>query len=355
MIEHIQYLRSVGKFDSVTPAQLPFSKLTLLYAENSRGKTTLASILRSLSNGNPTPILERRRLAATQPPQIVIKTSATAPLVFQNGAWSSTLPELAIFDDAFVAQNVCSGIDIETAHRQNLHELILGAQGVALNAALQTHITKIEEHNRELHAREDAIPSASHGAIFVDAFCALNPNPKIAEVIQQAERNLAAAQSADAVRKERLFDPIALPVFDTTAIDVLLKRDLPDLDTKAAAQVQAHFATLGDGAEAWVGEGMHRISHADGNESCPFCAQSLRPSRVIDHYRAYFSKSYVTLKSDIAQQISAIQSAHGGDIPAAFERAVRVMEQSRQFWKDFTAVPDVSIDTAAIARAWKAA
>jgi wobble nucleotide-excising tRNase len=55
MIEHIQYLRSVGRFDSTTPgAQLPFSKLTLLYAENSRGKTTIASILRSLSNGDPT-------------------------------------------------------------------------------------------------------------------------------------------------------------------------------------------------------------------------------------------------------------------------------------------------------------
>jgi hypothetical protein len=34
MIEHIQYLRSVGRFDSTTAgAQLPFSKLTLLYRQ----------------------------------------------------------------------------------------------------------------------------------------------------------------------------------------------------------------------------------------------------------------------------------------------------------------------------------
>ena len=132
MIEYIEFLRSVVKFESVNSGvQLPFSKLTLLYAENARGKTTLAAVLRSLSDGDPTPILERRRLSASDPPHVVIKTATPTHLIFQNGAWTSTLPDLAIFDDAFVAQNVCSGIDVQTEHKQNLHELILGTQGVA--------------------------------------------------------------------------------------------------------------------------------------------------------------------------------------------------------------------------------
>jgi hypothetical protein len=50
LIERIQLVRNIGQFDSVSAgAQIPFTKLTLLYAENSRGKTTLAAILRSLS------------------------------------------------------------------------------------------------------------------------------------------------------------------------------------------------------------------------------------------------------------------------------------------------------------------
>jgi wobble nucleotide-excising tRNase len=49
-LERIQLLRNVGQFDSVDAgARLPLSKLTLFYAENGRGKTTLAAILRSLS------------------------------------------------------------------------------------------------------------------------------------------------------------------------------------------------------------------------------------------------------------------------------------------------------------------
>jgi hypothetical protein len=135
VLDRIQLIRNVGKFDSVNAgSQLPLSKLTVMYAENGRGKTTLAAILRSLSDGNPELILERKRLTAANPPQVVLNANGVQ-YQFQDGAWSSTLPDIAIFDDAFVAQNVCSGIDIQTEHRQNLHELILGAQGIALPSA----------------------------------------------------------------------------------------------------------------------------------------------------------------------------------------------------------------------------
>jgi wobble nucleotide-excising tRNase len=100
-------------------------KLTVIYAENGRGKTTLAAILRSLSNGDAALISERHRLGAAHPPHVVLQVGVTPqPVVFQNGAWSATDPRIAVFDDLFVAQNVCSGIEIETEHRQNLHELI---------------------------------------------------------------------------------------------------------------------------------------------------------------------------------------------------------------------------------------
>lgn len=43
MIERIQLIRNIGQFDSVASGgQIPFKKLTLFYAENGRGKTTLA-------------------------------------------------------------------------------------------------------------------------------------------------------------------------------------------------------------------------------------------------------------------------------------------------------------------------
>jgi hypothetical protein len=99
--------------------------------------------------------------------------------MFQNGTWNRHLPNLAVFDDAFVDENVCSGLSVEAGHRQNLHELIIGAQGVALNQQLQAFVTRIEAHNAELRTRASAVPAASMGGMTIDAFCALQPRLNI--------------------------------------------------------------------------------------------------------------------------------------------------------------------------------
>jgi wobble nucleotide-excising tRNase len=356
--ECISILRNIGQFDSVSAgAQLPLKKLSLIYAENGRGKTTLAAILRSLHTGESKLIDERKRLGSANPPHVVLSFSGT-PLVFQNGGWVTTLPRIAIFDDAFVAANVCSGIAIETAHKQNLHELILGAQGVALNAALQSHVTRIEEHNRELRTKGDAIPAAARGNLTVDAFCALPPDPDIDTKIQEGERNLAAARSADAIRQRADFLPLALPGFNVAAINTLLASTLPDLEAAAAARVREHLRSLGRGGEAWVGDGMGRIAGASqdkGYDVCPFCAQDLSGSDLILHYQAYFSEAYEALKTAITEVGKGITTTHGGDVPAVFERAVRVAVENREFWRSFTDVPALDVDTAAVARTWTAA
>jgi hypothetical protein len=60
-------------------------------------------------------------------------------------------------------------------------------------------------------------------------------------------------------------------------------------------------------------------------------------------------------QKDIVDQIAAVETRHGGDIPAAFERAIRVAVERREFLRPFTQIPEVALDTAAIARAWKSA
>lgn len=46
-------------------------------------------------------------------------------------------------------------------HRQKLHDLILGARGVALNAALESHIQQIEVRNKASRGKERAIPETT--------------------------------------------------------------------------------------------------------------------------------------------------------------------------------------------------
>ncbi len=358
MIERFDLLRNIGQFDCVRPPEnLSFTPFSLVYAENGRGKTTLAAVLRSLASNDAELINERRRLGAQDPPHVVI-TNNGRQLVFQNGSWTNIVPEIVIFDDTFVAANVCSGIDLETTHRQNLHELILGPQGVALSTALQTHVARIEKHNSDLREKGDAIPAAALGPLSIDAFCALKADPDIDTKIQEAERRLAAAKSADAIRQRPYFTTISLPDFDVEAINAVLVQTLTTLEASAAARVRAHLESIGHGAEEWVADGMPRIdpaSEGKGADICPFCAQDLEGSVLINHYQAYFSQAYENLKATIQRTGVGVRDTHGGEIPAAFERNIRTASQNRDFWKDFTELPDIAVDTAAISREWTAA
>jgi wobble nucleotide-excising tRNase len=359
VISHIQSLNNVGQFDVVAPgAQLPFAPMSILYAENGRGKTTMAAILRSLSNGDPKLIADRHRVGSANLPYIVVNGTGGAQHTLQNGAWSAPLTDLIVFDDTFVAENICSGIEIESGHRQNLHELILGAQGVALNAALQGHIAEIEEHNRQLRLKDAAIPALARFGLGIDEFCSLQPIDDVDARIQDAERALAAAQAAAAVQTEPEFMGLALPPFNIADLNALLSRDIANLDANAAAQVQTHLAQIDGNAERWISDGVAILS-GDGQpwaeKDCPFCAQSLNGSQIIDHYRAYFSAEYTVLKADLAAASRDITSTYGGEVPAAFERHVAVTLERRTFWLRFLEIPEFVIDTADIARAWKAA
>jgi wobble nucleotide-excising tRNase len=360
MITRIQLLRNIGQFDSVgSGATIPLARLTCIYSENGRGKTTLAAVLRSLATGDPLPIAERRRLAAQYPPHVVVECGGgPPPAVFENNGWNRTLPGLVVFDDVFIDQNVHSGLAVQAYHRQNLHELILGAQAVALSRRLQDLVARVETHNRELRAKERAIPGEPRGPYSVDDFCALPTRPDIDDVIREAERALAAAREQDAVRTMPSFQALSLPGFDLAELERLLQQDLPALDSATLARVQTHLASIGQGGEGWVADGIHRITQNQDTVTSnmyPFCAQDLRGSPLIQHYRAYFSDAYASLKRDASDALAAVVQTHGREVPAGFERALRVTVERRQFWSRFCEVAEVTLDTAAVVRDWQAA
>ena len=208
MLNRLQLFRNVGQARFRQEPRL-FSCVSCSCRER-RGKTTLAAIFRSLATGDPLPITERQRLAAPDPPHVIIDCmGGPPPAIFQNGAWNRTVPDIAIFDDIFVDQNICSGLVVESEHRQRLHELILGSPGVALNQRLQQLVARIEEHNRASRERGDAIPANVRGGLSVDDFCALPQRADIDEAIRETERALAAAHEQGNIRTTPEFRGVA--------------------------------------------------------------------------------------------------------------------------------------------------
>ena len=359
MINRIQLIRNVGHFESVaTAANIDLGRLTLIYAENGRGKTTLAAILRSLATGDAIPIVERRRLAAQHPPHVIVEcTGDPQAAMFQNGAWGRTLPNMVVFDDEFVDQNLYSGLVVAADHRKNLHELILGVQGVALNRQLQGLIAQVEVHNRNLRQLASAIPIAERGDLTVDQFCELPQNLNVSVEIETAERNLAAAAQQDPIRNTPAFDLLEFPVFDAQRIQAVLGAGIPEIDAAAVERVQDHLTSSGQGAEGWIAQGMQRQAERPQQVSgeCVFCAQDLSRSPVLVHYRAFFSAEYQALQRNILEVTSALNQNHNESVATILERAVGVVSERHRFWAQFVQIRLNPFDTALFTRDWRVA
>lgn len=355
MINNIQLLRNVGLFNSFTGSrQTAFRKLTLIYAENGRGKTTISAVFRSLSNGDPISIAERKSLNSTNLPHIVIECNGAArPAVFQNNSWSRTYPNIRIFDDNFVHENIYSGLEVSSEHRQNLHQVIIGSQGVQLARRVEDLTEQISIIQTEIRRRVNSFTADMLGPFTVDEFCALTPIEDIDTAITQARQRVITMQQAEAVRTTQPFEPFEPPTLETNAILTLLRGTLSDIDTQALRTVQAHLQHLGQLGEMWVSQGMELMGSSAQTHSCPFCNQSLTGSNLINHYRSYFSEAYTAHKTAINSQLNKINHILGEDAFMRFNRLITQQAERHRFWSQFMTLEKFSVDMGQITRAWQ--
>ena len=355
MITQIRLIRNVGQLDCVGASpQTQLGKLTLIYGENGRGKTTLSAIWRSLASGDPIPITERSRLGTNQAPHVVMQfDSSQPPCVFENGHWNQAHAEIIVFDDIFVDENVYSGLEVSAIHRHNLHELILGSDGVTFARQVDELSSQIGKLNSELRFKQNGIPTASRGPFNVDDFCNLTKHPDIEGAIQATERLLGALGKSDQVKKTPIFDALTFPHIDIPRLQSVLTRTIQELSSEALTRVRQHISRLGDKSEQWLSDGTKLVQSDD--QRCPFCDQSMKTSTIAKHYEAYFSEAYARLKKEINSELETLSKALSGDSLATFLRDVQTANERQVFWSQFCSVPALSIDLDGIAKTWQTA
>ena len=363
MLSSLDFIGNIGTFGQVsTGKSLPLAQLTLIYGENSRGKTTLAEILRSLSTDDPTPILERSKLDTSEPPRVVLQVeSAANAVIFNDFGWNSgPVGELRVFDDAFVDGNVCSGLEVQSTHRRNLHELILGEQGVDLNDAIQEQVDSITSHNAALRTAAEAIIEAVPFALRVEdvpAFCNTPLRPDVDAELQEHQLSLDAARRYGEMAAATRFTDVAIPELDGDGVDSLLGTSLDSLSTIAAERVHLHTQTLGIRSEQWLSDGIQFLSLDDQEPLCPFCAQPLSGSALIEHYREYFGQEYGDLKQRISMTATDLRLQHGSEAQIGFERTISTNQELTHFWNQFVSIDEdeLQLEAEPITSAWSAA
>ncbi|MFZ5685717.1 MAG: AAA family ATPase, partial [Pseudomonadota bacterium] len=298
-------IQNVGRFHNASAAgDVEFRKLTLIYGENGRGKTTLCAILRSLQSGEAGHINGRRTLGSAGNPSVKILLDAPTPLTaFQGGAWNQTLPALAIFDQQFVSENVYLGDGVGTEQKRNLYKVIVGQDAVGKAQRMDQLVADIRKSASSIRDATKAVESHLVPGLKVQEFVDAEPDPEIDAKIKTLEGDILDASATVILAKSTPFGVIALPPKPVGIADQLAAT-IESVSSSVEQQLRDHIARhkMGAGGQAWLAQGLEYSPDA----GCPWCGQDLPPSGIVNAYRVIFSEAYRLLKDRVTAQGKAI-------------------------------------------------
>jgi len=339
MLEKIVQIKSIGRFrDYSANGDVTLRKLTLVYAENGRGKTTLCAILRSLQTGQKEFITERKTLAATVPPSVHLRIN-NANFQFANDAWTVTHPDILIFDPVFVNDNVYSGDYVEHEHRKNLYRAIVGAQGVQLARQIEGLDGQIRDVSADLRIKKDAVTKHVPTGAALDDYLQWQPLADVETQIRQKTEELNNRQRATAksgeIQAKGLFIKVQIPSLPSDFATVLAKQ-LTDIIADAEAKVRQQIARhqMEHQGEPWLSQGLGYVR----DNRCPFCGQGVQANELIAAYRSHFSAAYANLKQEVAQLGQRVNGAIGETSLGSAQQAISGNAALAEFWRQFITV-----------------
>ncbi len=196
MIKKIIRVENVGNFvNCKAVGDVEFRQVTLVLGENARGKSTLAAILRLLSTREPQHVLGRRCLGSAGESAVeILLDSGVAK--FAEKAWSQTYPQIVVFDQAFVHDNVYAGDFVDHEHKKNLLGVIVGSDGVKLAQRVEALDSQAREQTRAISEQRAAIERRLPSAWRAEAFLKLQPDPDIDGKIELQQQEVSRLERA---------------------------------------------------------------------------------------------------------------------------------------------------------------
>ena len=340
MLKEVKFVQSIGRFETAKPTHdATFGRCTLVFGENGWGKSTLADILRSLTTNNPAILAGRRTLASEVPPRAVLGFSEQNA-VFENGAWTGAHPRIAVYDSAFVNDNVFSGDIVSADHLKNQFGLVVGEQGVRLVRRIVELDGENRENNKAITAVESelkaVIRSVGLPAMQSDDFLALGARQDINEAITAKDNEVQRVRRARELKAAA--EPSLFPVpTETAKLRDLLGQSIDKIAEGALASVRAHIAAhecepkeLGFAHESWLEAGMAFVK----DDTCPFCGQRFTDRALVEAYKAFFSAAYKALGTAVGKARDKLGRYRNGDFRQNISRITEQNAGHFQYWRE---------------------
>ena len=331
LIDSFKCIKNLGPFKSIE--RIPLARTTLIFAENGSGKTMLSEMFRSLANNEPDLVAGRARLGEDKEPLIVLGQHGDGKVLSWNPAgWKGGRPKIAVFNDGFVDANVYSGLEVGATHRQGLHSVVIGEEGVRKASAYADAQKRGEDAQAKMNEASKRIHAAVPGVKDVDGYCDKPVPHDVEEKIKFYERQVALAKKASEIEHRSELQPLELPELQHEQLLKVLSGGIPQVTGEAVKRVSAHLDGLKrgwDGCEAWVHEGW---THTERDGDCPYCGQSLTNSQLASDFADYFEDAYVNFKGEIASFGANFDNHNSEGRRRAFDQQASKLAKLREKW-----------------------
>ena len=331
MIRKFIRIQNVGKFRCCKAAgDVELRQLSLLYAENGRGKTTLCDVLSSLGTGDGDLVKGRKTLGSSQSASVDIRLE-NSNAVFDGEHWSATLPGLHIFDSRFVHENVYSGEVVEHEQKRNLLRVIVGEKGVSLARKVDSLDDDVREADKVMKSVKLAVAELAPSMMSADDYISLEADPDIDAKINAKDTELVALRRSEEIAPKALLTQIKVPTLPSTLPTVLAK-ELDDISASTEQFVREHMEGHTNGAtEPWLAQG---IGFEKGDE-CPFCGLAIDGNDLVAAYRAYFGATYKALKEEVATLRNDVSEFGNDRTQLLTQKTLQLNAELTEFWKQF--------------------
>ncbi len=302
MLEKIIRIDNVGVFKAGVPTAVTLKNVTVVYADNARGKSTLSAVLRACGAGDVQSLQARKTIGATgnQSIQLRFQNAGSGTNVsFDGNAWSASVDNLHVFNQDFVERNVYAGAAVTPEQRASMLELALGADAVVQREEFQKQSEAQRGATQRVTATETALRGYHRGSTLA-AFLALTPVSDGPQQIAELDRQLNDARSVQQILGRQGFRQLTVPTHNFDAISAIALTHFEGLQDQVEQVVRQHFdAHLSGETERWVGDGLRH----NANELCPFCGQETVGLPLLEAYKSYFNQAY----KEHLQRVASLQ------------------------------------------------
>lgn len=310
MLEKIIRVDNIGVFKAGVPSAVTLKKVTVVYADNARGKSTLSSLLRACGADDSQSLRARKTIGATGDQAVQLRFQGTgggSTISFDGNAWSAPVGNLHVFNQEFVERNVYAGAVVTPDQRASMLELALGVDAVVQRQEFQKQAEAQRGATQRVTATETALLGYHRGTTLA-AFLALKPVADGTQQMAELDKQLNEARSVQQIFGRQGFRQLTSPIHNFDNIRAIAQSHFERIQDNAEQEVRKHFdAHLGRETERWVNDGLRH----NPDENCPFCGQEMVGLPLLQAYKSYFNQAYkehmhrvASLRGLVEQQVS---------------------------------------------------